>query len=55
MSYFYEHINGNIIFKTDFVVETNITPEEYFDSDFVVRYWKEEGNHTEPKTNGYLS
>lgn len=52
MSYFYEHTNGKIFFKPDIVVEHGTTPEEYFESDFVVRYWKEEGTHTVHKTSG---
>ena len=39
--YYYEHTNGEIIRKPAFVVETNTTPEEYFDSPFVKRWWYE--------------
>ena len=46
--YFYEHVNGKIISKTDMVVDS-IGPHDYFDSDFVVRWWHEPGNHTVPK------
>jgi hypothetical protein len=40
--YKYEHTNGQIITKPRVVVETNMTPEEYFNSSFVKRWWKEE-------------
>lgn len=38
--YYYLHTNGTLISKPVFTVETYTTPEEYFDSDFVVKYWK---------------
>lgn len=40
--YFYEHVNGEIISKPAFICEVGTTPEEYFDSPFVKRWWKEE-------------
>ena len=39
--YFYEHANGTIIKKPDFVVETGGGPYDYFDSPFVKRWWHE--------------
>lgn len=38
-SYVYLHENGSLIFKRDIVVDS-IGPEEYFDSPFVLEYWK---------------
>jgi len=38
--YYYLHTNGNLIYKTVWTCEYNTTPEEYFASDFVVKYWK---------------
>jgi hypothetical protein len=44
--YKYEHTNGKIITKPAIVVESGTTPEEYFDSPFVKRWWKEEIKET---------
>jgi hypothetical protein len=40
--YYYEHTNGTVISKTDYVVNASGGPGEYFDSPFVVRWWHEE-------------
>jgi hypothetical protein len=39
--YFYEHTNGKIIGKIDYVVDS-VGPYDYFDSPFVKRWWHEE-------------
>ena len=39
--YFYEHINGKIIQKVDFVVESAGGPSSYFEGPFVKRWWHE--------------
>jgi len=38
--YYYEHENGEIIFKPFIVVDMGGGPREYFDSSFVKRWWK---------------
>lgn len=38
--YFYEHANGSIIMKVGHVVTTGTSPLEYFDSPFVLRWWR---------------
>ena len=40
--YKYEHVNGKIITKPAFVVDTGGGPFVYFDSPFVKRWWEEE-------------
>lgn len=40
--YFYEHVNGTIISKPDFVVNSAGGPSIYFEGPFVKRYWHEE-------------
>ncbi len=42
--YYYEHTNGTVIEKPDYVVDTWGPPEEYFNSPLCVRWWHE----TEP-------
>jgi len=41
MMYYYEHTNGTIIEKPDYVVDTWGPPEEYFNSSKCVRWWYE--------------
>lgn len=47
--YYYEHTNGEIIAKVDHVVDS-MGAEEYFESDFVVRWWHEEEAQSTGKT-----
>ena len=39
MTYFYEHINGEIISKPDIVVDMDGGPNSYFEGPFVKRWW----------------
>ena len=48
--YYYEHENGEIIKKSNFVVDS-IGPYEYFDSPFVIRWWYEEDMKEQDKCN----
>ena len=45
--YYYEHTNGNIIEKPDYVVDTWGTPVEYFDSpcSLYIQYLFEHSHH----------
>lgn len=43
--YYYEHTNGEIISKPDIVVDC-IGAKNYFESDFVVKWWHEEDGET---------
>ncbi len=38
--YVYKHTNGKFIKKRDEIVELNTFPEEYFDSPYVMEWWK---------------
>lgn len=38
--YYYEHINGSIIWKSLWVVDMGGGPQVYFDSPFVKRWWR---------------
>lgn len=38
--YAYLHTNGELIRKTSVVCEVGTTPEEYFDSPFVKKWWR---------------
>jgi len=42
MTYFYEHANGQVIRKPNIVVDSAGGPDQYFDSQFVKRWWKTE-------------
>lgn len=37
--YYYEHTNGTIIEKPDYVVDTWGPAEEYFNSPYCVKWW----------------
>lgn len=37
--YLYLHANGSLIMKSTFVVEYNSTPQSYFDSPSVIKWW----------------
>lgn len=39
VAYYYLHENGNIIYKTSEAVDFN-GPEKYFESDFVIEWWR---------------
>ena len=40
--YYYRHINGTVIQKPDFVVDSAGGPEIYFEGPFVERWWWKE-------------
>lgn len=41
--YYYEHVDGPVVFKSEYVVETGGGPHEYFSGPFVRRWWFEPG------------
>ena len=44
--YYYLHENGDIIHKTQTVVEFNMTPKQYFKGPNVIKWWKIYNRHT---------
>jgi len=52
--YYYEHINGVVKWKPEFVVDMGGGPEVYFDSPFSKRWWKvgADGRQEEAGENG---
>tara|TARA_R110000823_G_scaffold101636_10_gene218349 strand:+ start:2961 stop:3110 length:150 start_codon:yes stop_codon:yes gene_type:complete len=48
--YYYEHENGEIISKVDYVVDSMPGgPHEYFDSPFCMRWWHEDDTEKDDK------
>jgi len=46
--YWYQHINGELIFKAAWAVDS-IGPHDYFDSPFVNRWWKVKAGEPYPE------
>jgi len=44
--YYYKHVNGTVIGKPDYVVDTGGGPHCYFESPFCVHWWHEENAPT---------
>lgn len=38
--YYYEHVNGGVIWKPLWIVDMGGGPQVYFDSPFVKRWWR---------------
>ncbi len=49
--YYYEHTNGQIIEKPDYLVETWGPAAEYFDSHVCVRWWHDSDSKKAGKKN----